>query len=61
MVLASLLLLAFIVLVNALPLAFFGMLFLGSLGHHLSFGTSILGALAVKFVNHNVFSPTNKK
>lgn len=61
MVLAAFILLVLVVLFNALPLAFFGMLFLGNLGFHLSFGTSLLGALAVKFTHHSIFSPAGKK
>jgi hypothetical protein len=49
-------------LLNAAPVAFFAMLFLGNIGHNLSFVALLPGAIAIKFIASNVFSlPVNVK
>lgn len=54
MFLIGLLAILLLALVNAAPVAFFAMLFLGNIGHNFSFLALLPGAIAVKFVLHNV-------
>jgi len=61
MILAGLLMMALLAVLNAAPLAFCAMLFLGNVGVNLSFLAVLPGALAVKFAMHNIISaPTAK-
>lgn len=61
MFLLGLIVIALIVFLNAAPLAFFAMLFLGNFGVHASFLAFLPGAVAVKFISHNIISaPTPK-
>lgn len=61
MVLLGLILYGMLALINALPLAFFGMLFLGNLGLHLSFIAVLSGSIAVKLVGHNIIQLPSAK
>lgn len=54
MVLVGLIAILLLAVINAAPLAFFAMLFLGNIGVHLSFLAVLPGAIALKFFNHNV-------
>lgn len=57
MILVALVILLLAAVANALPLAYFGMLFLGAIGVNFSFTTSLLGALAVKFATSSIIDP----
>jgi hypothetical protein len=54
MFLVGLLAILLLAVINASPLAFFAMIFLGNIGVHLSFLAVLPGAIALKFFNHNV-------
>lgn len=56
MFLLGLLVILFMAIINAVPLAFFTMLFLGNIGLHLSFLAILPGALAAKCLWTNLVS-----
>jgi hypothetical protein len=62
MIIVGLFAILFLAAFNAVPLAFFAMLFLGNIGVHLSFLAIFPAAIALKFFNHNVLTaPTVNK
>lgn len=61
MVIIGLIILLIMAFMNAAPLTFFAMLFFGNLGLHISFLALLPGAMAVKFISHNIVQlPTAK-
>lgn len=54
MFLVGLLAILFLATVNAAPLAFFTMLFLGNIGQHFSYLAVLPGAVAFKFAFQNI-------
>ena len=56
MVIAGLIVILFLAAFNAVPLAFFAMLFLGNVGVHLSFLAVYPGAVALKFFQNSVLT-----
>lgn len=59
MIIAGLIAIFLLAVINATPLAFFAMLFLGNLGLHFSFLAMLPGAVALKFYSNNMLqAPT---
>lgn len=60
-VLVAFLLFIVLLALHVVPLAFFGMLFLGNLGLHFSFWTCLPGAIAIKIALSNNNTATTTK
>lgn len=54
MIIVGLILLALVTVLNALPLAYVGMLFLGNLDSHIGFIELLPGAIALKLITSNL-------
>lgn len=60
MIVAGLILIFILAVINAAPLAFFTMLFLGNVGVNLSFWSILPAALAAKILSHNIIQLPTK-
>lgn len=61
MLLVGLLIMAILAVLNAAPLTFFTMLFVGNLGAHIGFLELLPGAIAIFTIKNNIFSFTQNK